>query len=338
MKHDLDGRVVVITGASSGIGRAAALKFAEAGDTLVLAARRKSLLEELADECESMGVSALAVETDVSDAGDVNNLAKQALKKFGRIDVWVNDAGIGVAGKFDEIPLEEHQRVIETNLIGVINGSYAAIRQFRAQGEGVLINISSVLGKVTQPYMSSYTASKHGVRAISAAIRQELWLDKIKDINVSTVFPESVDTPFFQHEANRSGYKLQPMPPVKDPEEVAQVIFRMAEKPQDEVIVGKAGKWFNVQNKLMRRGTEKQMAWHADRTYVDRDQEEKEHSGALFKADRSGNGDIHGGWKNGNSEKKSSSSLSTIAMVAPAALGIYVLLKGRRSSQLRDVA
>ena len=107
MKHEVNGRVVVITGASSGIGRATALKFAEAGDTVVVAARRKNLLNELVDECEELGTEALAVETDVSDMDSMEKLAKTAEKKFGRIDVWVNDAGVGAVGKFDEIEPED---------------------------------------------------------------------------------------------------------------------------------------------------------------------------------------------------------------------------------------
>jgi NAD(P)-dependent dehydrogenase (short-subunit alcohol dehydrogenase family) len=110
------GRVVVITGASSGIGRATALRFAKNGDNLVVAARRKNLLNDLVDECEELGADALAVEVDVTEEKSVEKLAKAAEKKFGRIDVWVNDAGVGAVGKFDEVKPEEHRRVVETNL------------------------------------------------------------------------------------------------------------------------------------------------------------------------------------------------------------------------------
>src|SRR6185369_13533040 len=210
MKHESSGRVVVITGASSGIGRATALRFAENGDTVVLAARRKNLLNDVVDECEELGAEALAVECDVSQEKAIEKLSRAAVKKFGCIDVWINDAGVGAVGKFEDVKPEEHRRVVETNLNGVINGSWYAHRQFKEQGRGVLINISSVLGKITQPYMASYAASKHAVRALSACIRQELWLQGEEDIHVCTVFPQSVDTPFFENEANRSGYKATP--------------------------------------------------------------------------------------------------------------------------------
>ena len=330
------GRVVVITGASSGIGRATALKFAENGDNLVVAARRKNLLKDLVKECEELGTEAVAVETDVADENSVEKLAKVAEKKFGRIDVWVNNAGVGAAGKFDEVPPEEHHRVLETNLEGTINGSWHALNQFKEQREGVLINVSSVLGKITQPYMSSYSASKHGVRALSASIRQELWLDDLEDIHVCTVFPQSVDTPFFEHQANRTGYKIKPAPPIETPEHVAEVIFELAEEPQDEAHVGKMGKFMAMQQKFAPGMTEKQMSLMTDRKHFDRSKKVKPHSGTLWSADKSGDGDIHGGWKNGSSWRKSA---SVAGIAAPAAaVGLYLVLKNRRSSQLRKVA
>ena len=333
MKHEAD-RVVVITGASSGIGKATALRFARNGDKLVLAARRKNLLNGLVDDVERLGTEALAVQTDVSDNRDIGKLAAAAIKKFGRIDVWINDAGVGVVGKFHEVPVKDHQRVIETNAIGVINGSHAAINQFHTQGYGVLINISSVAGKVTQPYMSSYSASKHAVRALSASIRQELWLDDIKDIHVCTVFPQSVDTPFFDNEANRSGYKVKPTAPIETPEDCAEVIFDLAANPRDEAHVGKAGKFMALQQKLARKATEKQMAWMADRGHLDRNKRERSKSGNLYKPS-SDEGAIRAGWKNGVA---SGQTLKTIGMIAPAALGIYFLIRGKQRTTQVDRA
>jgi short-subunit dehydrogenase len=336
MKHEVNGRVVVITGASSGIGRATALRFAQAGDTLVLAARRKKLLNDVVDECEELGATALSVDTDVSDDGSVERLASTAIKRFGRIDVWINDAGVGAVGKFDEIPAEEHRRLIDINLNGTINGSHVALRQFRNQDSGILINLSSVLGKVTQPFMSSYCASKHGVRALSASIRQELWLDGKEDIHVCTVFPQSIDTPFFQNEANYSGYKVKPAPPIETPEKAAEVIFQLADEPQDEVHVGKMGKFMATQQRLSRRLTEKQMAKMTEKKHFDRSKPQKATSGTLWKPDKSSEGEIHGGWKNGSSGIRK--PISAIAVAAPALFGLYVVLKNRRSSQVREVA
>src|SRR5690349_15644967 len=138
----LKKKVVVVTGASSGFGKGVARRFAKAGARLVLAARRERLLEELADECNATGGRAIAVPTDVSEIREVQNLAQKAVDEFGRIDVWINDAGVGAVGLFDQVPLADHIQVIETNLLGTIYGSYFALTQFRSQGTGILINVA----------------------------------------------------------------------------------------------------------------------------------------------------------------------------------------------------
>src|SRR5687767_10067813 len=147
--QDLAGKVVVITGASSGFGKGAALRFAGEGAQLVLAARRTELLEEMAKVLASAGTVALAVPTDVSHRIEVEHLAERAVQRFGRIDVWVNNAGVGAIGPFERVPLEDHVKVIEINLLGTLYGSYCAYRQFLKQGSGVLINIASELGRHT---------------------------------------------------------------------------------------------------------------------------------------------------------------------------------------------
>jgi short-subunit dehydrogenase len=331
--------VIVVTGASSGIGKATALRFARNGDTLVLAARRKNLLKELVEEVEEHGAEAIAVETDVADNGSVKKLANTAVKRFGRIDIWINDAGVGAFGHFHEVPLEDHDRVLDTNLRGTLYGSYEAIKQFRQQEYGTLINICSVLGKVTQPFMTSYAASKHGVRALSGCIRQELWLDDLDDIHVCTVFPESVDTPFFRNEANYSGYEVKPTPPIETPEHAAEVIFNLGEDPQDEVHVGKMGKWISEQQKVARGATEKQMAWMIDRKHFDRSKPERPNSGAIHEADESPRGSIRGGWKSESSKGRSweeegerSGAAKPLKIAGIAALGIFFLIKSRRKS------
>ncbi|GAC1659616.1 MAG: hypothetical protein NVS9B15_22520 [Acidobacteriaceae bacterium] len=160
-------RTVVITGASSGFGQGAALKFAESGANVVLAARRKDLLEEVAERCRTLGASAVAVKTDVSDPEDVSSLAERAMSEFGAIDVWVNNAGVGTIGRYDEAPLEDHEQVIRTNLLVTMYGSYEAIRIFRQQGRGTLINVGSVAGEVGSAYMSSYAASSSAYAALA---------------------------------------------------------------------------------------------------------------------------------------------------------------------------
>jgi short-subunit dehydrogenase len=234
--------VVVITGASSGIGRGTALRFAEDGATVVLAARRADELAGLAGECEARGGRARAVPTDVSDSMAVEMLAQAAISRFGRIDVWVNNAGVAAIGRFDEVPLEDHLQVIRTDLMGPIAGTYVALRQFRRQGRGIVISVSSVLGMMPAPYWASYVAAKHGIAGLNGALRQELAESDAGEIHVCTVFPASMQTPFFEHAANYTGHQAMPIPPVYDPNEVVEAIVKLAAEPKAEVTVGGAGK------------------------------------------------------------------------------------------------
>jgi short-subunit dehydrogenase len=246
MSQKLQGKVIVITGASSGFGKGAARKLAAEGASLVLAARRGNLLEDLARECEAAGGRAMAIPTDVSKPEEVERLAGQAVSAFGRFDVWVNDAGVGAVGRFEDIPVADHTQVVLTNVLGTMYGSHAALLQFRKQGTGTLINIASALGKIPAPYYASYTATKYAIVGLSAALRQELRQNKLDNVHVCTVMPMAMDTPFFDHAANYSGHEAAPVPPLYDPELVIDVIVRMVDKPEDEVIVGTAGKIANA--------------------------------------------------------------------------------------------
>lgn len=241
-KELLRNQVIVITGASSGFGKGAAMEFARAGANLVLAARRTELIEELAMACQAAGGRSIAVSTNVSKREDVEQLFAKAIEEFGRIDVWINNAGAGAIGRFEDVPLDDHVQVIETDLLGTIYGSYFAMRQFRQQNRGTLINVSSLLGELPNPYYASYVAAKHGVSGLSAALRLELKENKIDNVHVCTVLPTSTDTPFFEHAANYSGHEFQPTPPVYDPQEVVDVIVNLASEPEDEVAVGTAAK------------------------------------------------------------------------------------------------
>ena len=264
-----EDKVIVITGASSGFGRGTALALAERGATVVIAARRETLLRELAEECIAKGGHALVVPTDVSRHSDNEHLAEAAIRSFGRIDVWINDAGIGAVGIFDQVPLADHTQVIVTNLLGVINGSWYALRHFRGNRKGTLINVASALGKMPSPYYASYTASKHGIVGLDGALRQELELAGLKDIHVCTVMPMSHDTPFFDHAANYTGHEVQPIPPLYDVQKVVDTIVRLIVYPEDEVIVGAAGKIFSAAHAIMRDPMEKMMAVSAYRAMIE---------------------------------------------------------------------
>lgn len=292
--QDLKGKVVVITGASSGFGRGAALKFAEAGASVVVSARRDQLLEEVARECEQAGGRALAVPADVSSEADMTVLARAAVSEFGRIDVWVNNAGTGALGRFEVVPLDEHVKVIETDLLGTLYGSYLAMQQFKEQGTGTLINVSSVIGKVPAPYFASYAAAKHGIVGLSTAIRQELQEDKIQGIHVCTVMPTSMDTPFFEHAANYTGKQSVPIPPVYDAEKVIDVIVKLATDPEDEVTVGPAGKFFQFAHQLAPGLVESMMARQTKKAF-DKAEAAPATGGAVEEPQPSGTG-VGGGW------------------------------------------
>ena len=324
---EMRNRVVVITGASSGFGRGAALKFAENGARVVLAARRKRLLKDLAAECREAGAEALVVETDVSSSSEVEELAQRSIDKFGRIDVWVNNAGVGTVARFDETPLEEHEQVIQTNLMGTIYGSYAALQQFRKQGKGVLINVGSFAGKVAAPYLSSYSASKFGIRGLGMALRQELDANGEYNIHVSTVMPVSMDTPFFEHAANHSGKPVQPIPPVYDPQKVVDAIYEVALDPEDEVIVGASGKVGSLGQRVAPKLTEKMMGWRTHKSQMKQKDSAREHSGSLFKPMKSGTGLYS------EEEEKSGGKLPTILGLAlPIGVGVvYLALQRARS-------
>jgi NAD(P)-dependent dehydrogenase (short-subunit alcohol dehydrogenase family) len=232
--------VAVITGAGSGIGRCTALRFAEAGARLTLGARSSDELGEVERECRARGAEVVVVPTDVAQPESVERLADACEGRFGRIDKWINNAGVMAYGRFDAIPPEVFRGVIETNLFGHVHGARAALRRFVAQGEGVLINVSSVWGRVTSPLVSPYVASKHAIRAFSECLRFEL--EDAPDIHVSTVLPEATDTPIFRHAANHLGRSIRPIPPMLDPWKVAEGIVMCAESPKREVTFGRSGR------------------------------------------------------------------------------------------------
>jgi short-subunit dehydrogenase len=230
------GLSVVITGASSGIGRAAARLFAQHGARLTLAARRGDLLDEVVEECERLGGEAVSVVTDVTVAEEVVNAARVALDSFGAIDVWINNAGTGVFGPFAEGGLELHRKVIEVNLLGSMYGAAVALPVFRRQGHGVLINNISMGGWAPVPFAAAYTASKFGLRGFTASLRQELRNEP--HIHVCAVFPASIDTPGFAHGANQSGRELDPGSVLYAPEDVAEAFVGLVQWPREEVAVG----------------------------------------------------------------------------------------------------
>jgi NAD(P)-dependent dehydrogenase (short-subunit alcohol dehydrogenase family) len=178
----------------------------------------------------------LAVPTDVTDAAAVRRLAENAIRHFGTVDVWINNVGVGAIGRFDLTPLESHRRVIETNLLGHLHGAHAVLPHFRQRGRGTLVNMISIGGFVPAPYAAAYTASKFGLRGLSASLRAEL--SDAPGIHVCEVYPTFVDTPGVSHGANYTGRRVRPTPPLLDPRRVAAVLVSLARSPRDSVQLG----------------------------------------------------------------------------------------------------
>ena len=234
-------QVVVITGASSGIGRATATAFGERGASVVLAARGREALDATAREVERAGGSALAVRTDVSDWDQVQALCAAAVERYSRIDTWVNNAAISAYGTVEQMDVEEIGRIVQVNLMGQVHGMKAALVQMRKQNHGTIINVASALAARAVPLQAAYSATKHAVKGFTEALRLELQSDGIP-INVVLVMPSSINTPLFNHARSKVGVKPMPIPPVYEPEVVAEAIIRVAESPVRDVVVGGAGK------------------------------------------------------------------------------------------------
>ena len=281
MARDLAGSVVVITGASSGIGRASARLFAGKGASVVLAARREEALGEVAAECEAAGGRALAVPTDVADLGAVEELARRAMQEFGRIDVWVNNAGVISFGRFEEVPPEVNRRVVETNLLGAMHGAQAVLPVLRRQGSGVLINVSSGFGLVGSPYQAAYTATKFGLRGLSEALRGELLGT---GVSVSCIFPGAVDTPAYRYAGNYSGRAVGPKGRILPAEKVARAIVRNAERPRRESIVGSSVRALTALHALSPALYERAMTRGVEGGFF-RDEPGQSGSGGLFEPD-----------------------------------------------------
>ena len=232
------GRTYVIVGASSGFGQGAALRLGALRANVVLAARRTDLLEEVAAKVRAGGGQALVVTTDVADPAQVEALANAATARFGRIDVWMNIAGVGAMGRFWDVPVADYSRIVDVNLKGVIYGSHAAVRRFLTQGHGTLVNMGSVESEIPLAYHGTYAATKAGVLSLGRSLNEELrHAGHGKTIKVATVMPWAVDTPFFQHTANYSGHADR-MAMIDGPEKVVQALVWVSLHPREELPVG----------------------------------------------------------------------------------------------------
>ena len=234
-------QVVVIVGASSGIGRECALRFASKGAKLVVAARDEQALSTLVDEISAKGGEALYQVCDATVPAEVVAIAQLAEARFGQVDTWVNDAAVSIYAKFWETTPEEFRRVMEVNYLGQVNGCLAALPALRRTGKGAIIAISSVESIVSLPLHAAYSASKHAVEGAMDALRRELMAEGIP-ISVTSVKPATINTPFFNNSRNKMDVKPKGPSPIYDPGVVADCVLYAAAHPVRDLFAGGAAK------------------------------------------------------------------------------------------------
>ncbi|MEB3218595.1 MAG: SDR family oxidoreductase [Nostocales cyanobacterium 94392] len=241
-------QVVSIVGASSGIGRQTALDFAKRGAKVIVSARNQLGLKSLVDEIESNGGEAKAITADVADFDQVKAIADYTVEQYGRIDTWVHAAATGVLAPFEDITLEEFERVIDVTFMGQVYGVKAALPYLKQQG-GALIHISSMEGKRALPLQSPYSAAKHALQGFLESLRVELQHQGIP-ISVTSILPAVINTPYYNHVRTKLGVKPTGIPPYYSPKLVADAILYVAENPTREYIVGDVGRILDVLERL----------------------------------------------------------------------------------------
>ena len=250
-------QVVVITGASSGIGRVTAKELAKHDARVVLAARNEHDLASAVTEIRDQGGRAVCQVCDVSDPAQVDALGDRAVREFGTIDTWVNNAGVGLYGRCTEVPIADMRRQFDVNYWGQVHGMLTAVKHLRQHGCAI-VNVASALADRAIPLQGNYCATKHAIKAFTDSLRMELEADGVP-ISVTLVKPGSIDTPLFQKAKTFMGVEPRPIPPVYAPDVVAEVILHAAQHAVRDVIVGGMGKIVSVGEKTSPRLTDKYM-------------------------------------------------------------------------------
>lgn len=277
----IQDQVVVVTGASSGLGRETALQFARKGARLVLAARNREALDTLAEEIRQLGQRAIAVPTDVTDFHAVEALAERAVETYGRIDTWINNAGVALYATFEQTELDESRRVMDVIYWGNFHGIKAALPRLRESGGGVIICVGSLLSELVVPLQSSYCASKHALRALVEAVRIELAQRK-EPISLVLLKPPSMDTPLFRHARSKTGYFPKPVSPIYDPKVIARDLVACAQRPEREVRESGLGPLIIWAHQYFPRAYDRILVWRGVRMQMTRKPRTSETPDNLF--------------------------------------------------------
>jgi short-subunit dehydrogenase len=295
----LDQQVIVITGASSGIGLATVEAAARKGAKLVLTSRNEDVLKEVVGRINSSGGQAIYVAADVADRDQLEKVAEAAIERFGQIDTWVNDAGVTIFGRLDEVSDDDNRRLFDTNFWGVVNGSLVALRYLTKRG-GALINIGSEVSDAIVPLQGMYSASKHAVKGFTDALRVEIEEVDKAPVSITLIQPTAVDTPFPQHARNYMDREPKLPTPQIEPEEVAEAILDAAENPTRDKKVGGMSVLNTTMAKFMPGLGDKMAAKQAERQQYNEPPRHPE--GILYEP--ADGGHMHGSGGRDGSEKK----------------------------------
>lgn len=285
----LDNQVIVLTGASSGIGLCTAQLAAERGARLVLVARSGDVLEQLVAEIGKKGGTAIAAVADVAERAQMDEVARIAMAEFGRIDTWINNAGVAVYGKLDQVSDEDNRKVFDTNFWGVVNGSLAALPYLKQSG-GALVNLGSETSESTASLQGMYTASKHAVKGFTDSLRAEVDASSTPGVSVTLIQPSAVDTPFPHNARNYLDREPMLAGPVVDPQEVAEAILRAATEGGRDLKVGAVSGFNSALSKIVPWLGDRMASRSADR--APRAERPRRPQGTLYEPGHSGR--IHG--------------------------------------------
>jgi NAD(P)-dependent dehydrogenase (short-subunit alcohol dehydrogenase family) len=248
----LEEQVVALMGASSGIGRESALRFASRGAKVVVSARNKDGLDSLVGEIQDRGGEATAVAADVTNFDQVAAVADRAAEAYGRLDTWVHLSAVSIFAPFDRTAPEEFRRVVDTDLMGQAYGAMAALPHIKREGQGALVHVTSVVARRAVPLQGAYCAAKHGVDGFLETLRVELKREGWP-VGVTNVMPAAINTPFFDKARTRLGVKPKGLPPTYAPGVVADAILYAAEKAPRDIVAGGAGKGLILGQRLSPR-------------------------------------------------------------------------------------